>query len=61
MGQDGLAGAHDVHAAGGLVAVQDEQSSAVWGMAGSVARAGLASEMLDPAGLARYVVRAVRP
>jgi two-component system, chemotaxis family, protein-glutamate methylesterase/glutaminase len=61
MGQDGLAGAEEVHAAGGVVAVQDEESSAVWGMAGSVARAGLAAERLDPVGLARFAVRAVRP
>jgi two-component system chemotaxis response regulator CheB len=60
MGHDGLAGAREVHAAGGLVAVQDEESSAVWGMAGAVARAGIAAELLDPVGLARYVVRTVR-
>jgi two-component system, chemotaxis family, protein-glutamate methylesterase/glutaminase len=60
MGHDGLVGAAEVQAAGGLVVVQDEASSAVWGMAGAVARAGLAAEMLDPAGLARYVARAVR-
>jgi two-component system chemotaxis response regulator CheB len=42
MGQDGLAGARAVHAAGGRVLVQDEISSVVWGMPGAVARERLA-------------------
>jgi len=42
MGQDGVAGARAVHAAGGRVWVQDEASSVVWGMPGAIARAGLA-------------------
>ena len=37
----------------GLFFVQDEASSAVWGMPGSVAKAGLASLILPPAELAK--------
>jgi two-component system, chemotaxis family, protein-glutamate methylesterase/glutaminase len=35
--------------------VQDAVSSAVWGMPGTVARAGLASVIAAPHGLAAYV------
>ena len=51
MGQDGVAGARAVHAAGGRVLVQDEASSVVWGMPGAVARAGLADAVLPLAQL----------
>ncbi len=43
MGVDGLAGARRIVEAGGAVVVQDEASSAVWGMPGAIARDGLAS------------------
>ena len=43
MGVDGLAGVRKIVEAGGSVIVQDEESSAVWGMPGAIARAGLAS------------------
>jgi two-component system, chemotaxis family, protein-glutamate methylesterase/glutaminase len=43
MGRDGTQGAQAIQAAGGAVLVQDEESSVVWGMPGSVARAGLAT------------------
>lgn len=46
MGQDGLRGCEDIHAAGGQIVVQDEASSVVWGMPGYVARAGLADKVL---------------
>jgi two-component system chemotaxis response regulator CheB len=46
MGQDGLAGARDIVAAGGHVLAQDEATSAVWGMPGHVAQAGLCSAVL---------------
>lgn len=42
MGQDGKAGAGKIVETGGRVAVQDEASSVVWGMPGSVAQAGYA-------------------
>jgi two-component system chemotaxis response regulator CheB len=48
MGQDGLEGARKIREAGGVVAVQDEESSAVWGMPGAVARAGVHNAILQP-------------
>jgi two-component system chemotaxis response regulator CheB len=55
MGRDGAEGAAALVEAGGLVAVQDQVSSVVWGMPGSVARRGLAAVTLPPAGLARWL------
>ena len=46
MGQDGLRGAERLRAAGTPVLVQDEATSAVWGMPGAIAGAGLASQVL---------------
>jgi len=46
MGSDGLRGCEDIHAAGGQIIVQDEQSSVVWGMPGCVANAGLANSIV---------------
>ncbi|HEY6256888.1 MAG TPA: chemotaxis response regulator protein-glutamate methylesterase [Xanthobacteraceae bacterium] len=46
MGSDGTRGAADVVAAGGSVIAQDEETSVVWGMPGSVTRAGLCSAVL---------------
>lgn len=48
MGQDGLIGAQEVARAGGTVFAQDADSSAVWGMPGAVAKAGLASLIAPP-------------
>jgi two-component system chemotaxis response regulator CheB len=42
MGRDGTQGAADLKAAGATVVAQDEASSVVWGMPGSVVQAGLA-------------------
>lgn len=52
MGRDGTTGARAVVEAGGNVLVQNEASSAVWGMPGSIARAGLAAAILHPQDLA---------
>ncbi|HEY4855422.1 MAG TPA: chemotaxis response regulator protein-glutamate methylesterase [Xanthobacteraceae bacterium] len=46
MGVDGARGAAQIVTAGGCVIAQDEASSVVWGMPGSVAQAGLASAVL---------------
>ena len=55
IGRDGLEGAMSMVAAGGSVFVQDQQTSAVWGMPRAIAEAGLASAVLSPADLARRV------
>lgn len=55
MGRDGAEGAAALVAEGGAVAVQDQASSVVWGMPGSVARRGLAGAVLPPAALARWL------
>jgi two-component system chemotaxis response regulator CheB len=46
MGIDGTDGAQALVEAGGTVIAQDETSSTVWGMPGSIAKAGLASSVL---------------
>jgi len=52
MGRDGLAGSTALVEQGGAVFAQDEHGSAVWGMPGAVARAGLASAILTPSQIA---------
>ncbi|RME67943.1 MAG: chemotaxis response regulator protein-glutamate methylesterase [Verrucomicrobia bacterium] len=59
MGHDGLRGSEHIKAAGGQVIVQDEASSVVWGMAGSVAHAGLADEILPLNQIGRSILRRV--
>jgi two-component system chemotaxis response regulator CheB len=46
MGSDGTDGARAVVEAGGAVIAQDEVTSTVWGMPGSIAKAGLARVVL---------------
>ena len=46
MGQDGLAGTRALRMQGSRVIVQDEATSAVWGMPGAVAKEGLADRVL---------------
>ncbi|MFL5124477.1 MAG: CheB methylesterase domain-containing protein, partial [Microvirga sp.] len=46
MGADGTQGARLLSEAGATVVAQDEASSTVWGMPGSIVRAGLAHEVL---------------
>lgn len=46
MGHDGLDGARKIVEGGGTLMAQDESSSVVWGMPGSVAVAGLCSSVL---------------
>jgi len=46
MGQDGLRGARILKAQGASILAQDEASSVVWGMPGSVVAAGLADRVL---------------
>ncbi len=57
MGEDGLAGARVIAQFGGTLLVQDRRSSAVWGMPGAVAKAGLAAAVLPPAAIAGEIGR----
>ena len=57
MGSDGTRGAATLTAAGGTVIAQDEETSVVWGMPGSVATAGLCSAVLPLDQIAPKVVR----
>jgi two-component system, chemotaxis family, protein-glutamate methylesterase/glutaminase len=58
MGRDGTLGAQEVAEAGGTILVQNEATSAVWGMPGSIARAGLASAILHPLDIAGRIATA---
>jgi two-component system chemotaxis response regulator CheB len=57
MGSDGLIGCRTVRAQGGAVLVQDQSSSAVWGMPGAVAQAGLANRVLPLKAIAAEILR----
>ncbi|NWK95492.1 chemotaxis response regulator protein-glutamate methylesterase [Sphingobium lactosutens] len=57
MGRDGTAGARDIVAAGGWIVAQNEASSVVWGMPGSVVGAGLSCALLEPAAMMAFVGR----
>jgi two-component system chemotaxis response regulator CheB len=60
MGSDGLAGARNVHEAGGTVLTQDEASSVVWGMPGRVTESGIASATLPLMSLGGELARRAR-
>lgn len=55
IGADGTRGGRDIVDADGTLLAQDEVSSVVWGMPGSVARAGLCSAVLPLPALARQI------
>lgn len=60
MGRDGVHGAAQLAEVGGRILAQDPGSSAVWGMPGAVARAGLTEAVLPPKQLAQRIgMRAV--
>lgn len=59
MGRDGVLGADALAAAGGTVMAQDAASSAVWGMPGAVAKAGIATTVLPPHELIGAILRTV--
>ena len=58
MGTDGTAGAADLVDAGGSLIAQDEATSIVWGMPGSVAQAGLCCQVLPLSDIAPAIARA---
>jgi two-component system, chemotaxis family, protein-glutamate methylesterase/glutaminase len=57
MGSDGLAGSRLLRAAGSTVLAQDQATSAVWGMPGVVATAGLANRVLPLDAIGPEMVR----
>lgn len=57
MGYDGLAGSRLIRQQGGAVFVQDQPTSAVWGMPGAVAQAGLANRILPLNSIATEILR----
>jgi two-component system chemotaxis response regulator CheB len=59
MGCDGTAGCRIIRDIGGAVLAQDQASSTVWGMPGSVINAGLANKVLSLSDLAPEILRIV--
>jgi two-component system chemotaxis response regulator CheB len=59
MGTDGLRGAREIRDAGGEVIVQDQASSVVWGMPGSICAAGQADAVYPLSELAAEITRRV--
>lgn len=59
MGADGLAGCRLIRARGGTVIAQDQATSAVWGMPGAVAQAGLAQKILPLSAIAAEMTHRV--
>jgi two-component system, chemotaxis family, protein-glutamate methylesterase/glutaminase len=59
MGSDGTLGSKAIRQAGGEVLIQDQASSVVWGMPGSVASAGLADQIYPLGAIAPEIIRRV--
>ena len=59
MGQDGLDGCRKLSEYGAQILIQDRASSAVWGMPGSVSRAGLATAEYPLIKMANEITRRV--
>lgn len=60
MGEDGKEGVKDLRQEGTYIIAQDEASSVVWGMPGSVAKAGLADVVLPLPQIAEAILREIR-
>ena len=60
MGQDGLLGAQCIRNGGAEILVQNQETSVVWGMPGTIARAGLADEILPLDSIAFELTRRVQ-
>lgn len=61
MGSDGTRGAERIREVGGEVLIQDEATSVVWGMPGSIAAAGLADAVYPIGRLANEITRRIQP
>lgn len=61
MGRDGCEGSRRLFEVGARIVVQDEASSVVWGMPGSIANAGRASAVLPPDEIGRLIASRRRP
>jgi two-component system chemotaxis response regulator CheB len=61
LGRDGTKGATQLRKAGGTIWAQDEATSAVWGMPGSVVEAGLVSRILPLQGIASALAAVAAP
>ncbi len=59
MGTDGTEGARALRQAGARIVIQDEQSSVVWGMPGSIASARLADQVLPQDEIAPFLERSL--
>jgi two-component system chemotaxis response regulator CheB len=57
MGRDGLKGARKIKEKGGLLIVQDETSSVVWGMPKAIIDEGLADYVLPISKIAQAIIR----
>ncbi len=55
MGNDGVIGARLLAGSGAQVIAQDSASSVIWGMPGSVVRAGLASVVMSPSRIGHFI------
>lgn len=55
MGDDGTEGARAIRDAGGIVVAESQDTAVVYGMPGSVVRAGLASKVLKLPEIAEYL------
>ena len=59
MGNDGFAGAMEIHQQGGRILAQDEQSAVVFGMPRRIVESNLAEYVASPELLAAYVAKQV--
>jgi two-component system chemotaxis response regulator CheB len=55
MGDDGTEGARAIRDAGGIVIAEAQETAVVYGMPGSVVRAGLATKVLPLPQIAEYL------
>jgi two-component system chemotaxis response regulator CheB len=61
MGRDGLVGSKAIVEAGGEVIAQDEFTSVVWGMPGTIVQAGHADVVLSPRDIGLFAAAGQRP